>query len=323
MARGNRARTIQRYNAVLAAYRELGVHHQLVADRVKMDRLTAKRLYERGWPTVQGALPVRDQLQMDSLLARAARAGITTEEQKEVVESVLSTSLAQARTEAIDATDMLVKAAENARVAEAKAMATLDAAQAQLAKVEELARSKVDDAQKAAQATLQGAEIEAKRRLADLLVKAKVDAAETLADEANAAKFGRKAALSAAAIVALLLKDAQTIAAQLHTALGDLSKLSPREAIKTARDMMHLAEMGERTIILALQGERLRVGQPTEVIGVQSMDSSIEEREIKLKAVARALERAKAKGLILVQGGAGAGPTSGAEQHPQTGAGKS
>jgi hypothetical protein len=67
--------------------------------------------------------------------------------------------------------------------------------------------------------------------------------------------------------------------------------------------MVKLVESAEKAVILALQAERLRVGQPTEVIGIQSADGGMEEREIKLKAVLRAVERSKARKLSLVQGG--------------------
>jgi hypothetical protein len=185
---------------------------------------------------------------------------------------------------------------------EAKAVAALEEARMKLAEVEALSRAKIEETERAATATMARAELEAKSRLSELLQRGKVDAAETMADEANAAKFGRKAALSAAAIAALVLKDAQAIAQQLRAAMGDLSKLSPLNAIRLAREMVRLVESAEKSVILALQAERLRVGQPTEVIGITGYDTTIEEKEIKVRAVARALDRAKQKrnGLVAV-----------------------
>jgi hypothetical protein len=306
MAKGKRPRTKELYNAILAACRQVPGNYTAAGKLAGVDRNTVKLACERGWARVEGCLPIRDVLQMDMLMVRAARAGADPEAQVEVAQQVLGAALDEAHSNAKDAATMLANAAKRAQAAEAKANAMLDEATKRLAEVEELARSKVSDAEKAAAATMASADIQAKQKLAELLRMAKVDAAETMADEANAAKFGRKAALGAAAIAALVLKDAQLIASQLRLALGDLSKLSPVQAIKVAREMVRLVESAEKAVILALQAERLRVGQPTEVIGIVAADGGLEEREIKLKAVLRAIDRAKSKGLTVVQGGVNA-----------------
>jgi hypothetical protein len=306
MAKGRVPHTRELYNRILVAARHSNGNMSEAARLAGVARQTVKRAYELGWPKLEGCIPIKDRIQMDLLMVRAARATADPEEQVAVAQQVLTNSLESAKEDAKDAATMLAMAAQRAQEAEAKANKMLDEAVKRLAEVEELARSKVGDAEKAAAATMASAEIQAKQRLADLLRMAKVDAAETMADEANAAKFGRKAALAAAAIAALVLKDAQLIATQLRGALGDLSKLSPVQAIKVAREMVRLVESAEKAVILALQAERLRVGQPTEVIGIQSMDGGLEERAIKLKAVQRAIERAQAKGMTLVQGGADA-----------------
>lgn len=303
MPKGKRARTKDLYNLILSAYRQVGEIHTKAAKLAGVDRLTARRCFTDGWPELEGGLPIRVQLEQDRILLRAARASADPQGQAQSAAQVLAVSLEGAREGAKDAAEMLAKAAEKAAAMEARAKEALDHAASRLEEVEALARSKAQEAEVAAQATLARAEIEARSRLADLLAKAKVDAAETLADEANAAKFGRKAALSAAAIAALVLKDAQGIAGQLRAALGDLSKLQPMQAVRIAREMVRLVESSEKALILALQAERLRVGQPTEVIGVQGYDTSLEEKEIKVRAVARALERARSRGLSVVKGG--------------------
>ena len=303
MPRGGRPRTKELYNQVLAAFRTVGVNFGKVGRMCGIDRETAARIYRRGWADREGCLPVKGQLEMDRMVVMAARAKADPEELVAVAQQVLATSLESAREDAKDAAQVLALAAQRAQELEERAKGVLDEAQKKLAEVEELARARIEDADKAARASMASAEIEAKQRLADLLARAKVDAAETMADEANAAKFGRKAALGAAAIAALILRDAQQIAAQLRVAMGDLSKLTPGKAMRVAREMVKLVESAEKALILSFQAERLRVGQPTEVVGFQSMDSSIEEREIKARAVLRALEKAKARGLTVVDGG--------------------
>lgn len=301
--KARRKRTKENYNAIVAACRQANGNIREAQRLSGIDRTVIARAYLEGWPTVPGAIPIKDVLQMDMLIMRATRAEADPEEQVAVAQQVLATSLDAARENAKDAAGLLAEACQRAQEAEKKANDMLDRATARLAEVENLARAKMDDTDKAAQATLMGAELEAKRRLADLLQRAKVDAAETMADEANAAKFGRKAALGAAAIAALMLKDASVVASQLRSALGDLSKLAPVQAMRVAHEMVKLVESAEKAVILALQAERLRVGQPTEVIGIQAADGGMEEREIKLKAVLRAVERSKARKLSLVQGG--------------------
>lgn len=316
MPSGKRPRTKIFYNHILAAARKVGQRNFVaIAKLAGVDRETVSYLWKHGWPKIPGALALKDVLEVDATIARAVRQKADPGEQVFTAQQVLSTALDGAQEDAKDAADMLAKIAKRAEEAEAKAKEMMAEAQRRLDEVEALARAKLDDTEKAAKAVLLGADMQAKQRLADLLTRAKVDAAETMADEANAAKFGRKAALGAAAVAALVLKDAQTIATQLRAAFGDLSKLKPVQAMRLAREMVRLVESAEKAVILALQAERLRLGQPTDIVGIESIDGGLEEKEIKLKAVQRALEKAKAKGMSVIQGGAPSGnPTPAAGQ---------
>ena len=294
MAKGKRARTKELYDAILRGYREHGHKHDPAARSAGVTPRTAKAAWEFGWPGV--GIPIREQVALDQLIARANR--VDSPEVQAASSSAVAQLLKDSRGDASGAVDALEKAAARAQAMEACASEALAEATRRLEEVEGLARAKMAETDRASQALMARAELDAKAKLADLLQRAKVDAAETMADEANAAKFGRKAALSAAAIAALVLKDAQAIAQQLRAALGDLSKLPPAQAIRIAREMVRLVESAEKSVILALQAERLRVGQPTEVIGIQGYDTSIEEKQIKVRAVQRALERqAQKRGL--------------------------
>lgn len=319
MPSGNRPRTKELYNRVLVAIRAHGYAPSKVALLCGLHRNTVTRLWEKGWPDREGCTPIRGQLEMDQIIARAARANADPDELVPIAQQVMQNSLDGARQTATDAASMLSAAAKQVQEMQAKAEAALASAHAKLEEVEALAKSRMDDAEKSAQVTLHKAEIEAKQRMAKLLADAKVDAAETLADEANAAKFGRKAALSATAIAALVLRDAQGIATQLRTALGDLSKLGPKEAIRVTHQMVRLVESAEKALILALQAERLRVGEPTEVLGIASMEGSLDEKQIKLRAVERALEKKRVK-LSLVTGGVNAVGPAGADGAQRAGA---
>lgn len=310
MAKGRRPRTKQMYDAIVEAFRKVGNKHTAVAALVGVDRSTVKRVYEYGWPQFEGCIPIKRMIELDEAFMRAQR--LATEPDITTGRTPMEVLEATAK-EVVEASPLVKEAAQRAIELENKARAALEMARERLAEVEKLAKARLDDAEAQRTHRLTLIDLEAKQKLADLLARAKVDAAETMADEANAAKFGRKAALSAAALAALVMKDAQAMAQQLRTAIGDLSKLSPNQAIRLAREMVRLVESSEKAVILALQAERLRVGQPTDVVGVQTLDSSLEEREIKLKAVQRALDRQKAKamGLSVLEGGADATAATG------------
>jgi len=292
---GNKPRTKELYNQVLAAARIHRDQHGKVARQIGIHRHTVRALWEKGWPDKVGCIPISEQIKMDEILVRSARTGADPEDQVDVARQVLTTTLDAARLDALDAADLLGKAAKKAKELEDRAQATLKEAQDKLDEVTKLVDAKTFEAERTAKITLANAEIQAKQELAKILQRAKVDAAETLADEANAAKFGRKAAFAATVIAAMLLKDAQVIANSLRTALGDISKLSPREAMRTAREMVRLVESAEKALILSFQAERLRLNQPTEVIGVASMDASLESRELKLRVIQRSLAKERAK----------------------------
>lgn len=278
MPAGRRERTPELYKAIVDAFRQHGPSFSAVGRTAGVDRRTALLAWEAGWPEL-GVYKGRPIKVMMEELAIGARAGRVVSDYEEIDESTLTAQ--EKRTAAL----------------ERKAKETYEAAQRRLAEVEELANARISDAEKSARAVMGNAEIEAKKRLADLLSKAKVDAAETLADEAAASKFGRKAAMSAVAIAALIMKDAQGIATALAASPEELKKLPPTTRLRYAEVLMQTVASAEKALILSMQAERLRVGQPTEVLGIQTMgESNLEEKELKARVLMKAIERAKARG---------------------------
>ena len=140
---------------------------------------------------------------------------------------------------------------------------------------------------------LAAADAEAKAKFASLMDKARVDAAEVMADEAAATKFGRKAAVGAAAMAAIVLQEAQAMAQQVREAMKTLKELSPKEAIRIVRDLVVLAKEAQKVVIYALQAERIRVGKPTEVLGVEFTEQTLAEQEVQIEAMRIALEERK------------------------------
>lgn len=326
--------TKENYEAILEAFRIEGVKFSKVAALVGLSVPTVRKIYWDGW--VGCGVPIKVQLERDRIVTRAMRyedsedplaiagalAGGPSPMMQEAVKRVLelerkTTSVLAEAERRLNEIDSIAQARvqEAEEEAKSKVEGTLVDAREELRKAQQVSHR----AEKAAEARMALVETEAKQKLMEILSRAKMDAAETIADEANGAKFGRKAALGAVALAALVVKDAQYIAQQLRAAIGDISKMTPREAIRMAREMVRLVEAGEKSLILALQAERLRVGQPTEVIGVSGIDGSFEEREIKLKAVQRALERAKARSTGGGQLARHAAPDEAAEATPSIG----
>lgn len=291
MPQGRRRRTRELYDHILAAFREHGNNISAVARAAIVDRATAKRAYDTGWPEMEGCGAIKHVLQVDSVLVRAARASTDDPKASAAAAEVVATS------------PLGKEVARRADELEERARKVLADAQARLEEAEKVSKAKVETADEQIRQRMALVEVEAKQRLAEVLQRAKVDAAETMADEANMAKFGRKAALAAVAITATTLRDVQKIAGDLKLALdGKIATLAPLVAVRLLRELTRLVESSERAVILAMQAERLRVGQPTEVIGIQSLDSSLEEREIRLRALQRSFDKQKAK-LTLINGG--------------------
>lgn len=292
----NRKRNRELYGEFVAAFKELGPNFTLVAERLACDRQTAKRVYHYGWERespvgtgpkkLQGCGPIKDLLGAQQIAIRAAR-----------VDEAL----------AVVADGELSPAEQHLMKAKEQADAILADAQKRLAEVEVLATARLNDAETVRQAKLANADIEARRRLSELLAKAKVDGAETMADEATATKFGRKAAMGAAAVAALMLQDARGLVQNLSCTPEELKLLPPWQRLRYAFALMKLVEAAEKSVVLALQSERLRVGEPTEVVGIQTLGGEVDEVDVKLKAVLAAREKRRQHAEELARGSAESG----------------
>jgi hypothetical protein len=261
-----------------------------------VDRETAKTAWEKGWKGFQWAPSIKEVFEGEHLLTRAARQDL---EEKLRLNALYEDDAKDAAGKALQQmVDEKIETAARQRLTEAEEkLNQLHAlAEEKLKEANVQAKEIQREAEVKAAQRLERVEHEAKRRLADLLEKAKIDAAETMADEAALSKLGRKAALGAAAIAALMLQDARVIADHLRKALENPGQLTAMQAVKVARELGRLVESTERAIITALQIERLRVGEPTEVLGVQVVeDSSLEEEEVWVEAAAAAIRREREK----------------------------
>lgn len=114
------------------------------------------------------------------------------------------------------------------------------------------------------------AEHTAKKRVEQLLRDAKVDAAETMAKEANLSRSARACAESIYELAERIFTSAnvQTLAQFVISALSG-GELKPSEAAKFLQTLASFGKEANTVAKLALELERLRVGKPTEIVKVE------------------------------------------------------
>jgi hypothetical protein len=240
-------------------------NHFRAAKEAGCDRATAKRGWEKGWP-YEWAPPIQNVLKDEHVYLRAARQ-LAAEEADQLV----AVKLAEIESDA-------VRKLEEANIAfEASMVAKADADTYVARRMEE-------------------AESKAKARYNELLDKAKVDALETMGDEANMTKMGRKAAMGSVFIAASFFQNAKLIAEKFQKAF-EQAEWTPAQALKAGQMLTALTKQANEAVRESLENERRRVGKPTEIFGIASVDATeeqvVQEMEIELDAVHEALARMK------------------------------
>ncbi len=264
---GPRADRVNVYQRLLEAFREYPGQTKVVAALVGTARETAKRAWEKGWP------------------ATASKPALPP-----IKDSIADENLA---TRAVlyekDAKDL----------ASQRARKLLEDAAAQ-------SRLMTEKAKNEAAATLAAAEKQAKDRMAEILRKAKLDSAQAIADRAQMLNLGRKSAIAAVALPALVLQDVQEIAKLISKAIKEGQFKSPNQAIAAGHMLTRMVESSERALHNFIQAENLDAGRPTDILAVQAEDYSLEDTEKELRVLQRAIERKKQReGLTNGQAGDG------------------
>lgn len=131
-------------------------------------------------------------------------------------------------------------------------------------------------ARNTAKETLDKAEAGARRRIADLFEKAHVDGMEQAADEALMSKSSRKNALNAQGFVAMAWGNAKVLAEKIGKMIKD-DALTQKNALWLMKELVRATREVNMASRLAIELERLRVGDPTEIVGVKLEPPSIEE----------------------------------------------
>lgn len=101
------------------------------------------------------------------------------------------------------------------------------------------------------------------------------------------------------------LNQVKHLNSMLETGKKDNGKaLTLRDRLQIQRDTARIMEIASDAMKKVLEAERLLLGEPTEILGINLTNMSIEESEHVIEVSNRALERARKKGLVALPGGA-------------------
>jgi hypothetical protein len=177
------------------------------------------------------------------------------------------------------------------------------AAEAALEEARQAANEKLAEAEAKATALVATAEQEAERRgrqrLAEFEERAHLDAAEQRADEATLCRAARRNALAVQGFVASVLQNARVLAEKITSAIQS-GALTPQQALSFGDRMVRGARDAHEAAKLALQLERIRVGDPTEIIAVKVEPASLDEAARDMQHAADVLELMRRRGLVAV-----------------------
>lgn len=126
--------------------------------------------------------------------------------------------------------------------------------------------------------------------------RARRDAIEAQAQEARAAAQARGNAIGLAAIVGKLVLGCVPVADKLRAQLEAGANLSPKESTQLIQRVSYIVREANSAIRMAFEIERMRVGEPTTIVGLKVEDMAPEEMVVHLEAMTRTLMRAKALG---------------------------
>ncbi len=127
--------------------------------------------------------------------------------------------------------------------------------------------------------------------------RSRTDAIKTQAEEARASAQARGNAIGLASIIGKLVLGCLPLADRLRKELEDPNNtMTAKEILTIINRCSYIVKEGNMALKVAMDIERLRLGEPTTVVGVKIDDMAPEEMVVHLEAMARTLGRAKALG---------------------------
>ncbi len=110
------------------------------------------------------------------------------------------------------------------------------------------------------------------------VLKAQEDAKTTLQQEAEGVRQARVAAMIFTKnILPPIIRGAVALAARLETDLAKLDDMNPTQRMLFLRNTASVINLANNAMQTALENERLRLGQPTQVIGVKAVEKMTPE----------------------------------------------
>ncbi len=173
-------------------------------------------------------------------------------------------------------------------------------------------RERIHEERQAARAQAATLEREAQEAQASERAKAAREAAEVLAQEGQLMKVGRNDVLGVLVIAAQMLPAMRALAERLKDQLlnpaldpvtGQPAPLNPKEVLAIFRGYAAIAGRGVDAATKLIELERLRRGDPSEILRIDVEPASLEDATAELAAASDALARAKELGLSVLDGG--------------------
>lgn len=204
--------TPELYDGLLIAYREAPGNAAFAAREAGCSRDVAKKAWEKGWPRIEYAKPIREVLRSEINAAKAER--------------------------------LKLRQAEDKRQEDARA-------------------------------------------------KAHEDSIYTLREEAVASQAARRNALGISSNLSKLIAGLAPLTDRLIASLKD-DKMSEKTAMRLISDITFAVRQGNEAIRIALDIERRRLGEPTQILGLaHSEELTTDEAVAELMSLQRTLVRAQ------------------------------
>lgn len=164
--------------------------------------------------------------------------------------------------------------------------------------------SVLNDLEAEARARLAEEEAERSRKAAEMRAKAREDAIKAAAEEAKGTRYARQTNAVELLVLGKLLEASEPVIKRLvaeFAVMADVQKtpkLNLTKTLKLFQQMAYVVDRATRGHMIAMQQERLRVGQPMAILGVSAEQMQPEAGPMEFGDIERTLARARELGLI-------------------------
>lgn len=137
---------------------------------------------------------------------------------------------------------------------------------------------------------------QAREQETELREQAHKDAINAQKQEAAGSQQARANSLALANVIGQIAVACIPLSKRVAAAIRDDMKMSPQSALKLFSSMAYVVRQGNESLRLALEIERLRVGEPTSILKLQAEDMTTDDVADSLSHLHRTLQRAVDRG---------------------------